>query len=165
MILPVFNDTVDGNNDRYLLFQFELSNFNIRFAWNPSVAELWNTPYLWRKKFLNPQQIRSVYTNISSKILISRSYVLQRMIKLLEILSVHSNMLFSLLPGDAHASSNTLATLQRHNTENSKHIFPEKELRGLSPKFPHSCVCEWFIFSHDPSAYSAAWKYVDRSGK
>ncbi len=25
--------------------------------------------------------------------------------------------------------------LQRHNTENSKHIFPGKELRGLSPSF------------------------------
>jgi hypothetical protein len=28
-----------------------------------------------------------------------------------------------------------MTTLQRHNTENSKHIFPEKELRGLSPNF------------------------------
>ncbi len=26
-------------------------------------------------------------------------------------------------------------TLQRHNTENSKHIFPDKELCGLSPNF------------------------------
>jgi hypothetical protein len=26
-------------------------------------------------------------------------------------------------------------TLQRHNTENSKQIFSEKELRGLSPNF------------------------------
>jgi hypothetical protein len=26
-------------------------------------------------------------------------------------------------------------TLQRHNTENSKQIFPEKELRALSPNF------------------------------
>jgi hypothetical protein len=32
--------------------------------------------------------------------------------------------------------------LQRHNTENSKQIFSEKELRGLSPHFHiHSCVC------------------------
>jgi hypothetical protein len=29
----------------------------------------------------------------------------------------------------------SLPTLQRHNTENSKQIFPEKELRGLSPNF------------------------------
>jgi hypothetical protein len=28
-------------------------------------------------------------------------------------------------------------------------------------QFPHSCVCERFIYSHDQSAYSAAGKYVD----
>jgi hypothetical protein len=28
-----------------------------------------------------------------------------------------------------------LSTLPRHNTENSKQIFPEKELRGLNPNF------------------------------
>jgi hypothetical protein len=28
-----------------------------------------------------------------------------------------------------------LGTLQRNNTENLKQIFPEKELRGLSPNF------------------------------
>jgi hypothetical protein len=28
-----------------------------------------------------------------------------------------------------------MTTLQRHITENSKKIFPEKELRGLSPNF------------------------------
>jgi hypothetical protein len=47
--------------------------------------------------------------------------------------------------------------------ENSKQIFPEKELRGHRSQFPHSCVCERFIYSHDRSAYSAAGKYVDRS--
>jgi hypothetical protein len=49
-------------------------------------------------------------------------------------------------------------TLQRHNTENSKQIFPEKELLGISPKFPNSSVCERFIYSHNRSAYSAAGK-------
>ncbi len=39
-------------------------------------------------------------------------------------------------------------------------IFLEKELCG---HFPHSCVCERFIYSHDQSAYSAAGKYVDQS--
>jgi hypothetical protein len=57
------------------------------------------------------------------------------------------------------------AALQRHSTENSKQIFPEKELPGLSSQFPHSCVCERFIYSHDRSAYSTAGKYVDQSGK
>jgi len=46
-------------------------------------------------------------------------------------------------------SESTETTLQRHNTENSKQIFPEKELRGLRPNF-HIYV-------------SAAGKYVDRS--
>ncbi len=30
-------------------------------------------------------------------------------------------------------------------------------------QFPHSWVCERFTYSHDPSAYSAAGKYVDRT--
>ncbi len=29
--------------------------------------------------------------------------------------------------------------------------------------FPHSCVCDRFIYSNDRSAYSAVGKYVDRS--
>jgi hypothetical protein len=35
-------------------------------------------------------------------------------------------------------------SLQRHNTENSKQIFPEKELAGVSPNFHiHVSVREW----------------------
>jgi hypothetical protein len=52
------------------------------------------------------------------------------------------------------------SVLQRHSTENLKQIFPEKELRGLSPDFHiHVSVSD----SHDRSAHSAAGKYVDRS--
>ncbi len=37
-------------------------------------------------------------------------------------------------------------SLQRHNTENSKQIFPEKELRGLSPDFHiHVSVSDLYI--------------------
>jgi hypothetical protein len=37
-------------------------------------------------------------------------------------------------------------TLQRHNTESSKQIFPDKELRGLSPNFDiHVFVSDLFI--------------------
>ncbi len=36
---------------------------------------------------------------------------------------------------ESSCEMSTGGTLQRHNTENSKHIFPEKELRGLSPNF------------------------------
>jgi hypothetical protein len=39
--------------------------------------------------------------------------------------------------------------LQRQNTENSKQIFPEKELSGFSPYF-NICVCERFIL-HIPT--------------
>jgi hypothetical protein len=53
-------------------------------------------------------------------------------------------------------------TLQRNNTENSKQIFPEKELPGHSPI--STFVCLWAtICTHDRSAYFSAGKYVDRS--
>jgi hypothetical protein len=32
-------------------------------------------------------------------------------------------------------------------------------------QFPHSCVCERFLYSQDRSAYSNAGKYVERSWK
>ncbi len=52
---------------------------------------------------------------------------------------------------------------QRSNTENSKQIFPEKELCGHSPNFHiHVSVSDLYIFP-DRSAYSAEGKYVDRT--
>ncbi len=40
----------------------------------------------------------------------------------------------------------TATALQRHNTKNSKKIFPEKELRGLSPNFHiHVPVSDLYI--------------------
>jgi hypothetical protein len=43
-------------------------------------------------------------------------------------------------------------------------MFPEKELRGLSPNFHiHVSVSDIFSYSHDLSAYSAAGKYVNWS--
>jgi hypothetical protein len=44
------------------------------------------------------------------------------------------------------------------NTENSKQIFPEKELRCYNPNSYIPCFCERFIYSPDRSAYSAAEK-------
>jgi hypothetical protein len=39
-----------------------------------------------------------------------------------------------------------LSSLQRHNTKNSKQIFPEKALRGLSPYFHiHMSVSDLYI--------------------
>jgi hypothetical protein len=46
--------------------------------------------------------------------------------------------------------------LQRTNTENSKQIFPEKELRGHSPNFHIHVSMRVFYFPCGRSAYSAA---------
>jgi hypothetical protein len=60
--------------------------------------------------------------------------------------------------------------LQGHNTENSKQIFSEKELRGLSPNFhiqvsvsdlQYTCKNIYVKSAQDRSAYSATGKYVD----
>jgi hypothetical protein len=40
---------------------------------------------------------------------------------------------------------------------------PIKGIARPQSQFPHSCVCERFVYSHYRSAYSAAEKYVDRS--
>ncbi len=40
---------------------------------------------------------------------------------------------------------------------------PRKQIVRPQSQFPHSCVCERFIYSHNRSAYSAAGKYVDWS--
>jgi hypothetical protein len=53
-------------------------------------------------------------------------------------------------------------TLQRHNTENMKQIFPEKELCGHSPDFQiHVPVSDLYIPTIDLP--SPAGKYVDQS--
>ncbi len=44
---------------------------------------------------------------------------------------------------------------------NSDLCIPRKELRGLSHNF-QSCVCEWFIYSHDRSTYFPGAEYEDR---
>jgi hypothetical protein len=59
--------------------------------------------------------------------------------------------------------SQVLFALQRHKTKNIKQIFPEEELRGLSPNY-HIHVSVSVL--HIPTIgqdYSAAGKYVDRS--
>jgi hypothetical protein len=47
---------------------------------------------------------------------------------------------------------------------------PKKGITRPQSQFPHSCVCERFIYSHDRSAYPAAgnmwtetWEYINRS--
>jgi hypothetical protein len=53
-----------------------------------------------------------------------------------------------------------LITLQRHNTENSKQIFPEKELGGHSPDFHIQVSVSDLYISTIDLPYSAAGKYV-----
>ncbi len=38
---------------------------------------------------------------------------------------------------------------------------PRNETARLRSQFPHSCVCEQFIYSHDRSTYSDGAKYAD----
>ncbi len=46
---------------------------------------------------------------------------------------------------------------------------PRNGISGPQSQFPHSCVCERFIYSHDRSPYSAggnmyrSWDYINRS--
>jgi hypothetical protein len=55
------------------------------------------------------------------------------------------------------APTGKLSTQQRHNTESSKQMFPDKELRGLSPNFHILMfVSDLCKYSHDRSAYSAS---------
>ncbi len=42
-------------------------------------------------------------------------------------------------------------------------LIPRKIISRPQSQFPHSCVCEWFMNSHDRSAYSDSGKSVDRS--
>jgi hypothetical protein len=39
--------------------------------------------------------------------------------------------------------------------QNLETNIPRKGISGSQSQFPHSCICERFIYSHDWSAYSA----------
>jgi hypothetical protein len=57
----------------------------------------------------------------------------------------------------------TMAALQRHNTDNSKQIFPEKELPGHSPNFNiHVSMSDLCILMTD---LPICRKYVSRSSE
>jgi hypothetical protein len=48
--------------------------------------------------------------------------------------------------------------MERHSTENSKQILPEKELLGLSPNFHIHVYVSDCTYSHNWTAYSVAGK-------
>jgi hypothetical protein len=50
----------------------------------------------------------------------------------------------------------SLRYLVQHGNENPIYVFLEKDLRGLQSQFPHSCVCERFIYSQNRSTYFPA---------
>jgi hypothetical protein len=57
-------------------------------------------------------------------------------------------------------------TLQRHNTENSKQVFPEEELRGLSPNFYiHVSLSNLYIptIGLPAGKVDQSWEYINRS--
>ncbi len=55
----------------------------------------------------------------------------------------------------------TICSAKTHYQKNKKN--PRKGIARPQSQFPHSCVCERFMYSHDRSAYSTTGKYVDRS--
>jgi hypothetical protein len=58
-------------------------------------------------------------------------------------------------------SQRAMLPIQTQYRKFEKNI-PRKEIARGQSQFPHSCVCERFIYSQDWSAFSAAGKYVDR---
>jgi len=65
---------------------------------------------------------------------------------------------------DGYVSLQYLSTNQPHCSENPIYVFPEKELRGLSPYF-HAFICLWaiYIFPGSVHIFSCSRK-ADRSG-
>jgi hypothetical protein len=62
----------------------------------------------------------------------------------------------------------TMQKLQR----NFDLCVPRKGTARPQPQFPHSCVCEQFIYSHDRSTYfpvaeyaGRSWEYINRTQK
>jgi hypothetical protein len=67
----------------------------------------------------------------------------------------------------SHSYSNIILYLS-HTSKNQNLKFetniPRKGIARPQSQFPHSCVCERFIYSHDRSAYSAAGNMLTDPG-
>ncbi len=86
---------------------------------------------------------------------------------------LHHNTLLSDISGGRKRGQHCRAI---HYTAKSKcrkfeTNIPRKGISGPQSQFPHSCVCEQIIYSHDGSAFSAggntyvdrSWEYINRS--
>jgi hypothetical protein len=82
-----------------------------------------------------------------------------RVISLFPILStVGPGAYIAVQSGTSTVYSATAKTQYRKFETN----IPRKGIVRPQSKFPHSCVCTRFIYSHDLSDYFAVGKYVDR---
>jgi hypothetical protein len=65
---------------------------------------------------------------------------------------VDYDLAFCSLPKSTQAHLPCTAKTKYRNFETN---IPRKGISGPQTQYPHLCVCEWFIYSHDRSAYSA----------
>ncbi len=56
---------------------------------------------------------------------------------------------------DAHLCMSGITCIAKTKYRNFETNIPRKGILGSQSQFPHSCVCERIIYSHDRSAYSA----------
>ncbi len=78
--------------------------------------------------------------------------------------SSSSLILFVLVLGAGGYSRKWGIHILSYTLQQKSHLcIPRKGIVRPQSKFPHSCICERFIYSHNCSAYSAGGKYVDWS--
>jgi hypothetical protein len=66
--------------------------------------------------------------------------------------------------GNSNDCRKSLIYTPKTKYRNFETNIPRKGISGSQSQFPHSCVCERFIYSHDRPASLFCWrKYVDRS--
>ncbi len=58
------------------------------------------------------------------------------------------------------AYENYMSHTAKTKYRNFETNIPRKGISGFQSQFPHSCVCERFIYSHDRSAYSAGGRPI-----
>jgi hypothetical protein len=126
---------------KYLLFQFLFIKLQHLICLKSVIFTIIHTT---TEKKIWTHNISDLYIQIYIfTILISRSHALQRMIKLLEILPVHSKIIFFL--GCLCFQQYSCFTAETRYRK-FEQIFPEKDLRGLSSNFHiHVSVSDLYV--------------------